>query len=83
LLADPRLRADIERKIRDQQYSAEYAVSRTLRGYADHFLKLDNAYLAERVHDIYDLERRLLQNLTGRQREELRPAGHAGRRAGS
>jgi phosphoenolpyruvate-protein phosphotransferase (PTS system enzyme I) len=71
LLADPRLRADIERKIRDGLYSAEYAVSRTLRGYAEHFLKLDNAYLAERVHDLYDLERRLLQNLTGRQREEL------------
>ncbi len=71
LLADPRLRADIEGKIRDGLYSAEYAVSRTLRGYAEHFLKLDNAYLAERVHDLYDLERRLLQNLTGRQREEL------------
>jgi phosphoenolpyruvate-protein phosphotransferase (PTS system enzyme I) len=71
LLADPRLRADIERKIREGLYSAEYAVSRTLRGYAEHFLKLDNPYLAERVHDLYDLERRLLQNLTGRQREEL------------
>jgi phosphoenolpyruvate-protein phosphotransferase (PTS system enzyme I) len=71
LLADPRLRADVERKIREGLYSAEYAVSRALRGYAEHFLKLDNAYLAERVHDIYDLERRLLQNLTGRQREEL------------
>ena len=71
LLADPKLRADIERRIRDQQYSAEYAVSRALRGYADHFLRLDNVYLAERVHDIYDLERRLLQHLTGRQRDEL------------
>jgi phosphoenolpyruvate-protein phosphotransferase (PTS system enzyme I) len=71
LLADPRLRADIERKIREDLSSAEYAVSRTLRGYADHFLKMGNAYLAERVHDLYDLERRLLQNLTGRQPEQL------------
>ncbi len=71
LLADPKLRADVESRIRDRQYSAEYAVSRALRSYADHFLKLDNAYLAERVHDIYDLERRLLRNLTGHQREEL------------
>jgi len=71
LLADPRLRDEVERRIREDLYSAEYAVSRTLRGYADHFLKLDNAYLAERVHDLYDLERRLLQSLTGRQREEL------------
>jgi phosphoenolpyruvate-protein phosphotransferase (PTS system enzyme I) len=71
LLADPRLREDIEKKIRDDCYSAEYAVSRTLRGYADHFLKMDNAYLAERVHDIYDLERRLLQTLTGHLREDL------------
>ncbi len=71
LLADPRLREDVEKKIREDFYSAEYAVSRTLRGYADHFLNMDNAYLAERVHDIYDLERRLLQTLTGRQREDL------------
>lgn len=71
LLADPRLREDVEKKIREDFYSAEYAVSRTLRGYADHFLKMDNAYLAERVHDIYDLERRLLQTLTGHQREDL------------
>ena len=71
LLADPRLREDIEKKIREDFYSAEYAVSRTLRGYADHFLKMDNAYLAERVHDIYDLERRLLQTLTGHQREDF------------
>ncbi|MCH5375492.1 MAG: phosphoenolpyruvate--protein phosphotransferase [Planctomycetes bacterium] len=72
LLADPRLREEVERRILDERYSAEYAVSRTLRGYADHFLKFENAYLAERVHDLYDLERRLLQSLTGRQREELR-----------
>ncbi len=71
LLADPRLREDIEKKIREDFYAAEYAVSRTLRGYADHFLKMDNAYLAERVHDIYDLERRLLQTLTGHQREDF------------
>jgi phosphotransferase system enzyme I (PtsI) len=43
----------------------------TLRGYAKVFQGSDSAYLAERAHDIFDLEKGLLRNLLGRRREEL------------
>ncbi len=71
MLEDPRLQAEVERWIRDQQYSAEYAVSVTLRGYARAFQKFENAYLSERSHDVYDLERRLLQSLVGHERQQI------------
>ena len=71
MLQDPRLREKAERLIREEKYSPEYAVSHTLRGYAKVFEESDSPYLAERVHDIFDLEKSLLRNLLGRRREEL------------
>ncbi len=71
MLQDPHLRAEVERWIDNQQYSAEYAVSVTLRGYARAFQKFENAYLSERSHDVYDLERRLLQSLVGHERQQI------------
>jgi phosphotransferase system enzyme I (PtsI) len=71
MLLDPRLRDAIERLIRENNYSPEYAVSHTLRGYAKVFQESDSPHLAERVHDIFDLEKSLLRNLLGRRREEL------------
>jgi len=50
--------------------TAEYAVSTVLRGYAKEFLAMPQ-YLAERVKDIYDIERRLLRNLTGQRHRSL------------
>ena len=35
------------------------------------FQSLDNSYLADRAHDIVDIEKRLLRNLLGRRREEI------------
>jgi phosphotransferase system enzyme I (PtsI) len=71
LLQDPRLRGEVEQLIREQNCSPEYAVSLTLRRYAKVFEESDSPYLSERAHDIFDLERSLLRNLTGRRREEL------------
>lgn len=71
LLADPKLRGELEQMVRDRHYSPEYAVSRTLRRYAKAFQSLDNAYLAERAVDLFDIEKHLLRNLTGRRRGEL------------
>jgi phosphotransferase system enzyme I (PtsI) len=45
-------------------------VSRTLRRYAKAFQNLDN-HIAQRAHDIYDLEKSLLRNLLGQRRETL------------
>ena len=71
MLRDPMLHDELESLIRQQHHSAEYAVSRTLRRYAKVFQQLDNVYLAERAHDVFDLESSLLANLLGRSRESL------------
>ncbi len=71
MLRDVRLRDELEQMIRQRHYSSEYAVSRTLRKYAEVFESLENSHLAERAHDIFDIEKRLLRNLLGRQREVL------------
>jgi phosphoenolpyruvate-protein phosphotransferase (PTS system enzyme I) len=71
MLRDPRLRAELDGMIRERHYSPEYAVSRALRRYAKVFQSIESSYLAERVNDIFDIEKRLLRNLLGLRREEL------------
>ncbi len=71
MLRDPQLLREVEEMIREQQFSPEYAVSRTLRRYAKIFQQLETSSLAERAQDFYDIEKTLLRNLTGRKREEL------------
>jgi len=71
ILNDSKLNSEFAELIRNKAYSAEYAVSVTLRRYADVFRRLKNAYLAERINDIFDLEKRLLRLLLGKSRESL------------
>lgn len=71
ILVDQRLNGQLTELIREQHYSPEYAVSRTLRQYAKVFQSLDNSPHAELANDIFDIEQRLLRNLLGRPREEL------------
>ena len=71
MLCDAELQGEIERLISENNFSPEYSVSKTLRRYAKVFQNLENRYMAERAHDIVDIEKRLLSDLLGRQREEL------------
>ena len=71
MLQDPTLHSAVEAMIREKNHSAEYAVSKTLRGYAKVFQDLDDQYLSERAHDIFDLEKSLLGKLLRRRRESL------------
>jgi phosphoenolpyruvate-protein phosphotransferase (PTS system enzyme I) len=71
MLRDPALRTELDAMIRERHYSPEYAVSRALRRYAKVFQTIRSSYLAERANDIFDIEKRLLRNLLGRNREEL------------
>ena len=71
MLDDHRLKEQIIAFIRDKNCSAEYAVSRTMRGYARLFRGITDHYLAQRVADIDDVEQRLLRALLGEKREEL------------
>ncbi|MCA9054221.1 MAG: phosphoenolpyruvate--protein phosphotransferase, partial [Planctomycetaceae bacterium] len=68
---DPKLIEDIESRIRNRRYSPEFAASLVLRRHARKLKELGNSYLAERVTDIFDLEKNLLRHLLGEQREEL------------
>jgi phosphotransferase system enzyme I (PtsI) len=71
MLHDSRLHMELEEMIRQRHYSPEYAVSRTLRRYAQVFQKLESRHLAERANDIFDIEKRLLRHLLGRRREGI------------
>jgi phosphotransferase system enzyme I (PtsI) len=70
MLHDPKLQAELASAVRDKNWWPEYAVSRTLRRYAKVFQNLDN-HIAQRAHDIYDIEKSLLRNLLGQRRETL------------
>jgi phosphoenolpyruvate-protein phosphotransferase (PTS system enzyme I) len=71
LLRDPRLTSELQTLVADQGYSPEHAVATTFGKYVQIFQGLDNPHLAERAHDIADIERSLLRSLLGRPHEEL------------
>ncbi|MCD6364264.1 MAG: phosphoenolpyruvate--protein phosphotransferase, partial [Planctomycetes bacterium] len=70
LLNDKVLQVKFSETILSGHVTAEYAVATVLRGYAHEFLDMPK-YLAERVKDVYDIEKRLLRNLIGQQRQTL------------
>jgi phosphotransferase system enzyme I (PtsI) len=70
MIGDPQLRQRIVELVEENHYSPEYAVSQVLRGYAQIF-EAGGELIAERVSDIFDIEKRILRYLLGQQREEL------------
>ncbi len=60
MLHDPRLAAELRRRITDHQQSAAYAVSQVLHNYADAMRRLKSSLLAERADDVLDIEKQLL-----------------------
>ena len=70
-LRDRTLRKKIAVLIQQQLYTAEYAVSVTMRDIAKNFAQTHDTYISERVNDIYDIEKRLLRHLIGARREDL------------
>jgi phosphotransferase system enzyme I (PtsI) len=71
ILEDKKLRRELEECIRTLRYTAEYAVSRVFRRYARTLRAIDDYFLSQRDSDINDIERRVLRNLLGAQREDL------------
>lgn len=71
MLRDPRLYAEITELIRCEYFSAEWAVSRTINRYVKLLQQSSSSYLAERAHDLYDIERHLLRTLFGDTRQPL------------
>ncbi|MFA5554783.1 MAG: phosphoenolpyruvate--protein phosphotransferase [Phycisphaerae bacterium] len=70
-LRDRNLRRKISDMIHSESVNAEYAVSTVMREIALHFTELNDPYMRERAADIYDIERRLLKQLLGGQKEGL------------
>lgn len=70
-LQDRKLYQEIAETVRDQLVTAEYATSIVLRQKALMLLESKDQYMADRVTDIYDIERRILHNLIGEKREDL------------
>ncbi|MFH0911227.1 MAG: phosphoenolpyruvate-utilizing N-terminal domain-containing protein [Planctomycetota bacterium] len=71
ILADSSLHDEVIRRITENRFSAEYAVSRSLRKFERAFYSINDPYLAQRVSDIQDIERRLLRALLGERAHEL------------
>jgi phosphotransferase system enzyme I (PtsI) len=71
MIEDPGLRQEITALIRDQGFTAEYAVSRVMRRRAKALESLNHSYLAARASDIFDIERRILRHLLGERQEQL------------
>jgi phosphotransferase system enzyme I (PtsI) len=71
IIKDDRLRKSIEALIRDKQYAAAYAISTVMRNYQRRFMQMSDPLLVERIRDVQDIERRLLRNALGEEREDL------------
>jgi phosphoenolpyruvate-protein phosphotransferase (PTS system enzyme I) len=69
LVEDPMLVREVERAIREQSHSAEYAVSRVIRRHAKTLESLGRGSLMLRAADLFDIEKLILRNLLGQHRE--------------
>ena len=69
MLNDPGLHSDVLTRIRENNFTAAYAVSIVLGEYYDRFEKMESEYLSERSHDIKDIEGQLLTRILGKRRE--------------
>jgi len=65
VLSDRTLHKEVLRRIRNNRFSAEYAIDRALQKYVTRLRALDDPYLHQRVQDLEDIERRLLDTLRG------------------
>ena len=68
LLEDPTMTAEVERTITLDRLNAEAAVKKTIAGFRAQFDRMNDAYFRERVRDLDDVERRVLNAIAGRER---------------
>ena len=69
MLSDEAFCREFFDRIREKNFTAEFAVARTMRHWRKVFQ--EDAFLAPRVADLDDLERRLLRRLIGQRYEDL------------
>ena len=71
LFEDPSLIAEIDGLIRNELFTAEYAVSRAMREYIKVLQGLGDQFFSHRSADLFDVEKRVLHHLLGEQREAV------------
>lgn len=71
LLKDKSLLNSVIKEITTGHTNAEYAVSVAMKKLAGTFLQMKDTYLADRVKDVYDVEKRVLRTLIGKAHEGL------------
>jgi phosphotransferase system enzyme I (PtsI) len=71
ILMEPVLQGEMEGLIQSQFFSAEHAVTVVMRKHMDTFRQIKNSYIAEKVNDLRDIEKRLLRHLLGVRKETL------------
>ncbi len=71
ILEDRTLIEDVIALLKDKKVSTEYAFSQVIRRYFQAFSEIDDEYLRERIADIRDVGRRVLQNLYGEEKGGL------------
>jgi len=76
MLADQSLIRQIHDMIDREMVTAEFALSSVMRSVGQTFLEQPNALFRERVSDVWDLERRVLQHLMTDVKEELKDLKH-------
>jgi len=71
MLSDRSLRKEILGRIENNRFTAEYAVDRAVQKYVKRLRALGDSYLAQRVPDLEDVERRILTILQGSRSPEI------------
>ena len=69
VLEDPAVLEQVNRKIREEKLSSEYALYNATEKYAEALSAVDDSYLSERAADIRDVIQRVLGNLTGQSKQ--------------
>lgn len=69
ILLDPKLFGEVETLILSQRFTAEHAVTIVMGKHINIFRQMKSAYIAEKVNDILDIEKRLLRHLLGTKKE--------------
>ena len=71
MLDDPRMLEEVERRIRQYRFTAEFALYRVMRRYIRLLREMEDEYFSHRIVDLQDVEKRILENLIGKRFEEL------------
>jgi phosphoenolpyruvate-protein phosphotransferase (PTS system enzyme I) len=71
LMEEPALTSQIEAKIRDVRKNSAYLFQEAVTAYEERFKKLEDPYFRERVRDLQDVGRRVLNRLRQVQRTSL------------